>query len=84
MLTGKGKISTCCPSDFSVAGSSLFLRPWYHMWRLVCTYLFLVSPSFPERVVLCGCDIFWDSSFIFLSISGLGIQELIACWLTLI
>ena len=26
--------------------SSLFVRCWFHMWRLFCHYLFLISPSF--------------------------------------
>ena len=26
--------------------SFLFVRRWFHIWRLFCHYLFLISPSF--------------------------------------
>ena len=34
----KKKGLNCC-------SSFLFVRRWFHMWRLFCRYLFLISPS---------------------------------------
>ena len=33
--------------------SSWFVRLWFHMWRLFCHYLFLISPSFGVSGGLC-------------------------------
>ena len=34
------------PSRFPCYISSFFVRPWFHMWRLLGFYLLLISPSF--------------------------------------
>ena len=33
--------------------SSVFVRQWFHMWRLFCHYLFLMSPSLFASGLLC-------------------------------
>ena len=34
-------------------GASLFVRLWFHMWRLFCHCLFLISPSVGASGGLC-------------------------------
>ena len=33
------------PRRFFCCSSFVFVRLWFHMWRLCCPYLFLISPS---------------------------------------
>ena len=35
------------------AGSPVFVRLWFHIWRLFCLYLFLISPFFGPSGSLC-------------------------------
>ena len=40
---------------FLYCSSSLFMRLWFHMWRLFCNYLFLNSSSFGSSRCVCVC-----------------------------
>ena len=56
------------PRQFLCCSSSLFLHQWFHMWHLLCHYLFLISPLFGLRkAMLCNCGFSCVSSFIFLT-----------------
>ena len=54
-----------------------FVRPWFHMRRLLCPYLFFLSSFWcPRRAVFRDCGISWISSLLFLCIVCHGLFTL--------